>query len=248
MAEEQEKICFQPREFKGSRFRCLLATHQPRPRVVAFLNSLVQPFASVGEKDRFMPDGFPKPEEARLDEISGFPTDKHRRELTDWWLAVRDNANTPNWDLICTCTIDGKQGLVLVEAKAHADELHPDDRCGARNEDNRQRIEKAIRDVNQNLGKGWALSADSRYQLSNRFVWAWKLASLGIPVVLVYLGFLNVPEMSKSFADHKAWEDRLLSYGHGVVPPGVWNSDQIKVNGIHMIPLIRSADVNVTTT
>ena len=27
--------------------------------------------------------------------------------------------------------------------------------------------------------------------MSNRFAWAWKLADLGVPVVLVYLGFFR---------------------------------------------------------
>lgn len=31
--------------------------------------------------------------------------------------------------------------------------------------------------------------------MSNRFAWAWKLATMEVPVVLVYLGFLNATEM-----------------------------------------------------
>ena len=33
-------------------------------------------------------------------------------------------------------------------------------------------------------GLQWGLSRDDHYQLSNRFAWCWKLATLGIPVVL----------------------------------------------------------------
>lgn len=248
MAGESDKICFETREFKGSRFRCLLATQEHKPRVVAFLNSLVQPLAKVGEEDHYMPEGFCKPEEAKLGETSGFLTEEQRNVVTDWWLAVRQNANTPNWDIISTCTIDGRKGLVLVEAKAHADELNPNDRCGAGNEQNRQRIDTAIADVNEKLGEGWQLSINSRYQLSNRFAWAWKIASLGIPVVLVYLGFLNAYEMSQPFTSHEAWERCLLTYADGTVPHRVWSSDPIKVNGAPLIPLIRSAHVNVIVT
>ena len=100
MAEERDKICFETREFKGSRFRCLLATQQPKPRVVAFLNSLVQPLAKVDEDDCYMPEGFCKPDEARLGETSGFLTDQQREVVTPWWLSVRQNANTPNWENI----------------------------------------------------------------------------------------------------------------------------------------------------
>jgi hypothetical protein len=248
MAGDRDKICFENREFKGSRFRCLLATQQPKPSVVAFLNSLVQPLAKVGEADRYMPEGFCKPEEARLGETSGFLTEEQRKVVTDWWLAVRKNANTPNWDIISTCTIGGRKGLVMVEAKAHEGELNPNDRCGAGNERNRERIETAIGDVNQKLGEGWKLSIDSHYQLSNRFAWAWKVASLGVPVVLVYLGFLNAHEMGKPFTSHEGWERSLLTYADGTVPRSVWNSDSLKVNDAPLIPLIRSADVNVAIT
>jgi hypothetical protein len=246
MAEERDKICFEKREFRGSRYRCLLATQQRKPRVVAFLNSLVQPLAEVRDEDRYMPEGFSNPREAKLGETIGFLTDEQCKLVTDWWLPVRQNANIPNWDIISTCMINGSKGLVLVEAKAHAGELNPKDCCAAGNEQSRQRIDTAIADANQKLGEGWRLSTDSRYQLSNRFAWAWKVASLRVPVVLVYLGFLSAIEMGQSFTSHGAWETCLLTYAHGTVPRRVWNSDPIKVNDTPLIPLIRSAVVNVT--
>jgi hypothetical protein len=248
MAHEHDRICFEKREFRGSRFRCLLATQQPKPKVVAFLNSLVQPLAKVGEDDRYMPEGFCKPDEARLgDETNGFLTVEQREDATDWWLAIRQKANTPNWDIISTCTIGGRKGLIMVEAKAHAGELNPNDFCAAGN-DNQRRIETAIRQANQELGEGWGLSVNSRYQLSNRFAWAWKLTSLGVPVVLLYLGFLNAREMNQPFTTYEAWERCLLAYADETVPRHVWNSGSLRVNGAHLIPLIRSADVNLTAS
>ena len=107
-------------------------------------------------------------------------------------------------------------------------------------------IKEAIAEASQKLGGGWHLSADSHYQLGNRFAWAWKVASLGIPVVLVYLGFLYAQEMSNGFSNHEAWERCLLAYAQGTVPRDVWNSTRILVDGTPMIPLTRSADVNVT--
>jgi len=247
MAEPQrDKIRFEPREFRGSRFRCLLATHQSRPRVIAFLNSLVHPVACGGEGDKFMPEGFGNPDEARLGETPGFLSDEQRRVVTDWWLAKPETANSPNWDIVSTCTVNGRKGLLLVEAKAHASELRANDSCGARDEDNGKKIKGAIADANQKLGQGWRLSIDSHYQVSNRFAWACKVASLGVPTVLVYLGFLNAHEMSQPFASHSDWERCLLAYADGVVPRTVWNSTQISVSGTPVIPLIRSADVNVT--
>ena len=167
--------------------------------------------------------------------------------MTDWWLAVPEDANTPNWDLISTCTAEGRSGLILVEAKAHAGELKDKDCCGATNDENRQRIKDAVEDASQRLGEEWRLSVDSYYQLSNRFAWSWKVASLGVPVVLVYLGFLNAYEMSKPFANDKDWERCLLAYANGTVPHSVWNSSSIRVNDTPVIPLIRSAKVNTAT-
>jgi hypothetical protein len=243
---ERDEISFEAREFRGSRFRCLLATHQSRSSVISFLNSLVQPFACVREDDMFMPGGFGRPEEARLGETPGFLSDEQRPIVTNWWLEKPERANTPNWDLVSTCAVNGRKGLLLVEAKAHAGELKPNDCCGARDEDNRSKIKAAIADANQNLGEGWRLSIDSHYQVSNRLAWAWKLASLGVPTVLVYLGFLNADEMSQPFASYGDWERCLLAYADGVVPRNVWNSARISVNGTPVIPLVRSADVNVT--
>jgi hypothetical protein len=218
-----------------------------RSKTVAFLNSLVHPLAAVGEEDTYMPEGFCKPEEARLGETTGFLTDEQRQAVTNWWLAVPENANTPNWDIMSTCTVEGRRGLVMVEAKAHESELKSDDRCGARDEKNRSRIQTGIGDASQKLGEGWRLSIDSHYQLSNRFAWSWKVASLGVPVVLVYLGFLNAHEMGRPFTSHEAWERSVLAYAEGTVPRRTWSSNAIKVNDTPLIPLIRSAEVNVTT-
>lgn len=243
--QENHKIRFEPREFRGSRFRCLLATHQSKPRVIAFLNSLVHPLASVTEQDSFVPDGFRNPEETRLGATRGFLSDEQRRILTEWWLAKPEKANAPNWDIVSTCCVDGRRGLLLVEAKAHAGELKPNDCCGARDKDNREKIRAAILDANQKLGQGWRLSIDSHYQVSNRFAWACKVASLGVPAVLAYLGFINAQDMPEPFASHDDWERCLLAYTDGVVPRTVWNSTQISFSGTPMIPLIRSADVNI---
>jgi hypothetical protein len=247
MAEKRDKLCFEKREFKGSRFRCLLVTHQPKPTVLAFLNSLVGPFATVSPDDRFMPEGFCKPDEARLGETPGFLFDEQRRIVANWWLAVPERANTPNWDIVATCKVAGRGGLLLVEAKAHASELKPIDCCGATNEDNRQQIKEAIAEASEKLGEGWHLSSEPHYQLSNRFAWAWKLASLEVPVVLIYLGFLMAEEMRDPLANHEAWERCLLTYAEGTVPRSVWNASHIRVKGTPVIPLIRSAEVNVGT-
>lgn len=244
VAQVERQLMFQPRDFKGSRFRCLLATSLPKQGFVQWMNSLIQPFAEMSGSDRYMPKGFLEGEEARLGDTSSFLTEEQRENVTSWWLAVRQNANTPNWDIVGKCTVGGQQGLVLVEAKAHVRELNPNDRCGAGNERNRNKIVQALKEANEGFGSEWSLGAEQRYQLSNRFAWAWKLASLGTPVVLVYLGFLNVYEMGQPFPNHTAWEHCLLEYADGCVPRTAWNS-KIMISGTPLIPLIRSTEVNV---
>lgn len=234
----------QEREFRGSRFRCLLATSLPKAKFVKWINSVVRPFAEINERDIYMPEGFCSPEEARLGETSKFLDAGKRRILTDWWLAVRQKANTPNWDLVSTCTVDGRDGLILIEAKAHKGELKRLDRCGAKEPRNRERIRDAVEEASKALGEGWSLTADRHYQLSNRFAWAWKTASLGVPVVLVYLGFLNAVEMPEPFQNHEDWQRSLHEYADRCVPLGVWES-RLAIGKTFLIPLIRSTDVNV---
>lgn len=41
------------------------------------------------------------------------------------------------------------------------------------------------------LTSGFKLSRDAFYQISNRMAWGWRLASLGVPVTVLYLGFVK---------------------------------------------------------
>jgi hypothetical protein len=237
-----------PREQRGSRARCVLMTDGPNMVVAKRLTRLVEPFARVDPaRDAWMPRGLTAPAEARLGEATRLLPSGHREILTDWWLAVRGRANTPNWDITATATIEGRKGLVLVEAKAHSRELK-EDGMGAGNERNRERIRAAVLDAHQALnasGSGWALSCDSRYQLANRFAWSWKLASLGVPVVLVYLGFLNAEEIrdrGEPFAHTGAWDQAVRAHANGIVPGNAWEQ-RLDVEGTPVVPLIRSLDL-----
>ena len=177
------------------------------------------PKVKVSPTDQWMPCGKPilttagqwdptPAAEARLDRDDGFVSSELQRQLRDWWLASNKGANTPNWDLASTCHIDGRKGLLLVEAKAHAAELSTAGKrlrkhSSLNSHANHQRIAEAIQQANAGLrratGGSWNLSRDHHYQLSNRFAWAWKLATLGLPTVLVYLGFLEAEEMRAPF-------------------------------------------------
>lgn len=243
------RMTFQKRDLKGSRLRCLMLTSFPQKRIANCLTELIQPYGTVKhETDNWMPRGFLDPDEARLGETDMFLKPTVVASLTDWWLAVKPRANTPNWDLVATCTIEGKQGLILVEAKAHKSELN----CGGKakptsenGRNNHEHIHAAIEEANSSLntqGSGWALSRDTHYQLCNRFAWSWKLASLGIPVVLVYLGFLNADEMPDPFPSADSWNDAVRAYSSGIIPDGAWES-MLMVDKTPIYPIIRSLDL-----
>jgi hypothetical protein len=218
------------------------------------------PGVHVRAEDFWMPRGLPvlmatgkwdkSPiEEAKLEEWDGFLAEEQREEVTRWWLAVRERANTPNWDIASTCTIGDKVGLLLVEAKAHSAELKKEGKPLAEDAPsasvkNHTQIGRAIVEASGELNKaiaGWNLSRDSHYQLANRFAWAWKIASMGVPVVLVYLGFVgatDVSDLGKPFADGADWTSVVLEHSRGIVPGEVWGGE-IKIGGATIRPLIR---------
>jgi hypothetical protein len=244
---------------RGSKPRCHLLTHGSPDAVAAKLTALVAPFASVAPSDCWMPQGFENTDEATLPEAARLLSEDMRLELRRWWLAVAsNNARTPNWDVASTCMIEGKAGIMLIEAKAHDQELIKEE-TGRKNIEapvsgnarrNLLRIDWAIRDASAALaddtGLTWALSRDWNYQMSNRFAWAWKLANLGTPVVLVYLGFLRACEMSddkcKPFTDAADWETTVKRHSQALFPAEVWGQ-RWTCGGQPFIPLIRSLDV-----
>ena len=190
---------------------------------------------------------------------------------------VQSFPNAPNWDIASTCTIRGEHGLLLVEAKAHVKELSA---AGKRRPNpsksnsfkNHNRIKEAICEANDGLRVAtkmrWELSRDQHYQLSNRFAWSWKLAALEIPVVLVYLGFLNAREMadegpllrtkthwagavkahSRDVVDEGPllrtkthWAGAVKAHSRDVVDEACWGK-WLKIDDVPFIPLIRGID------
>jgi hypothetical protein len=244
---------------RGSKPRCHQLT-QGSPQIVATrLNALAAPFASIAPTDHWMPQGFDQTDEATLPEAAGLLAQELRTELKRWWLAVASGTTrTPNWDIASTCTVAGRHGILLVEAKAHAQELIKEETgrksieapVSASARRNLLRIEWALRDasiaLSDSTGLPWSLSRDWNYQMANRFAWSWKLAELGVPVVLVYLGFLKANDMSKPgevpFADATDWSDLVRSHSASLFPGEVWDRNW-SVNGVPLIPLIRSIEV-----
>jgi hypothetical protein len=223
---------------------------------------LAEPEVHVSpDTDHWMPEGFVAVDEAKLGTATRLiPSENQRQHLSDWWLAVPENANTPNWDIASTCMVSGKPGLLLVEAKAHDAELQNEAKgkelkppVSINSRRNHMRIGACIQDASLALAGEthlpWALSRDWNYQMSNRFAWAWKLTSLGIPIVLVYLGFLHAEEMCSdkqtAFATTDEWEKLVKSHSEPLFPAEVWNRKWI-LHGQPFIPIIRTLDVPIT--
>ena len=236
---------------RGSRPRCVLLTDGSKDRVARRLTGIVgRPEVEVSADDRWQPQGTHKVREAELDKLRkgdvDLLTDEIRGQLQEWWLIEgRGRSRTPSWDIASTCTVSGRKGLLLVEAKAHSDELSEGDRCAA-GPTNRKRIVSALGEANAGLqeatGGPWRLSAEHRYQLANRFAWSWKLATLGVPVVLVYLGFLNAVEMTDKgtpFVSHGDWKDALLQYCSASIDTACWETT-LDIGGTPLLPSIRS--------
>jgi len=246
------------RERRGSKPRCHLLTHGSSDVVAARLTSLAAPFASVAPTDRWMPDGFENTAECQLDKAPQLLSDALCVRLAKWWLPTNaQGARTPNFDIASTCKIGGARGLLLIEAKAHAMELVNEiggrqlkEDASAQRKASHITIGAAIDSAGIGLGAAtrlsWKISRDSHYQMSNRFAWAWKLTELGMPVVLIYLGFIRAYDMSKPgevpFADAGAWESATTSHSGPLFPTEVWGRRWL-VNGLPLIPLIRSLDL-----
>jgi hypothetical protein len=159
----------------------------------------------------------------------------------NWWVK---NVRSPTWDLIATCQLKGKPGLLIVEAKAHENEIHRDGKplpsletpdktllpsSGiAKSLINHGYIGRCIHEARDGLRHyipKIAIDRDKNYQLSNRIACSWMLAECGMPNVLLYLGFTEDEGMSSEgtplrSAEH--WEtlvrDHLDDVGATTLP------------------------------
>ena len=254
MVAQNETVSLPDRDFYGSRMRCLLLTHQPPTVVAERLTELIEPFGVVdASRDRWVPSGFSHPTEIELDKAGDFLSGPQQKIVADWWLAAARRARTPTWDIVSTCTVDGRPGLMLVEAKAHVAEMAGEGKSLPKTTNglnNHHRTAAAIAESSQELSAvlpGFSLSMDTHYQLCNRFAWSWKIASMGVPVVLVYLGFLNAGDMAhrglETLDSGSAWESAVRRYADGIVPKTAWER-RLDVGDTPIIPLIRAMDMS----
>ena len=149
------------------------------------------------------------------------------RKLEGWWLPTERTDKGPTWDLLSTCMIGGRNGLLLVEAKAHEEELDYAGKqlkrtASVQSKANHAHIQHTLATVSGNLDHrldgNVNISIDTHYQLANRIAWAWKLAESGLPVMLLYLGFLGDTYFADCFRDHDHWQRAMGAYMRGVLP------------------------------
>jgi len=239
------------KEQRGSRPRCLLLTEGTEAAVAERLNLLLTPAGYVDPgRHVWAPRGFDAPWEMELDKAVHFLPEELRRDLRQWWLAVdKPVSRLPSWDLLATAEIGGREGIVLVEAKAHAAELsavgkppsHPANDARIANN-----IAEACAGLNS-ASAGWAITSGSHYQLANRFAWGWRLAQAGVPVVLVYLGFLQADEMvdrGRPILNQSEWVRLMEDYGKGAVPESAWAAP-LDIGGTPLIALRRTLRVDL---
>lgn len=199
------------------------------------INLLVQETGAViTNDDVWVPLGFVDPREAQL---KNFLRDNfgpgYYDEIVQWWMHV--DTTTPNWDLVSTCTINGKRGILLVEAKAHCGELNEEShgkylsREASENSiRNHIKIGEAIIEAKEGINRSFpdvTISRDNCYQLSNRVAHAWWLASHDIPAILMYLGFRDAEDMNYGrrviFRTHEEWETCFLNHSRQVGVDGI---------------------------
>jgi hypothetical protein len=144
-----------------------------------------------------------------------------------WWIAF--NGKRPTWDLICHVEVDEKPGLLVVEAKARCGEMGEKDSKSAVDKKNdrsiandlsiRLRLAEASLGLNE-LGLGnFRLSTDHDYQLSNRLAYLYKLASDGVPTILMYLGWIGSPDWTTApLVDESAWTEAVKGHFSRIGP------------------------------
>ena len=183
----------------------------------------------------WQPRGHGAPDEACLEDCGArlLPGTTCWDELAAWWLVHQRGANKPNWDLVVACDFAGKPGLALVEAKAHEGELdwggkRPPEKS-ANSVANHERIGLAIGEACTALDHivpGVRISRDTHYQLANRVAYSWKLASIGVPVLLIYLGFTGdggIADVGPPLRDDAHWRSVMRTSSEGVLPGGFFD-------------------------
>ena len=170
--------------------RKLLLKFLSDPGYLESMNSLLsQVNASVSADEVRLPDPPNNTTEGDFTSLPEFVSpflsnDKN----SSWWKNALKNYSTYCWDFVSTCTINGRKGLLLVEAKAKRGELISTPNLKALDpnlEDNYRLASSDLRKIAPRI----KLSSVTCRQMSNHIYRSWFLARSGIPVILLYVGF-----------------------------------------------------------
>jgi hypothetical protein len=205
-------------------------------------------------EENYQPKGREVPEEWTLRKFckAYYSGQFDYQAFDNWW--VPDQYHNPQWDLLTTCTIKGKNGILLVEAKANDKELVEDGKqldakASEQSKINHGKIGDCIAEAAQGLNKHIeyiGISRDTHYQLSNRVASAWKLAQCGLPTVLLYLGFTGdegIRDAGEPFVDNNHWQRVMGAYMVGVLPLHFPNKSIEVEGGATMQMFIKSISV-----
>lgn len=246
-----------------SRLRCLELTGRGGTATAETLSSLIKGFGSVAPDDAWAPRGKNQVEEPRLDETTGLLKDPNlKNTLREWWVSPNSGSRTPTWDIASACTIDTHPGIFLIEAKAHLGELNSE-RISTREKRNIKHIHAALAEATDgwnNILEDYAeqrgfklshkvkLTTNTHYPVCMQFAFAWKLASLGVPTILVYLGFLNALEPDEkdtriSFPNQALWSQCVFEKTSKPLPEEIWDETFI-VGSTPLTILRRSIEVD----
>ena len=178
-----------------------------------------------------------------------------------WWLPRQPGGRGgkgATWDLLSTVTIGGKRGLLLVEAKAHETELLISGKslksfASVQSKINHEHISNRLTEISESLNRatdgGFSLSIDTNFQLANRVAWGWKLAESGVPVVLLYLGFIGDTHFrSDYFRDSDHWQRAMDDYMSGVLPPDLPSRVIQGKDGGSLAILVKSLPIESAST
>jgi hypothetical protein len=202
------------------------------PRFLPELLELALPLdCRVTSGSLWQPTSYRCPSEARLESFGPriLPNHEVWKAIRSWWLKHEGGANAPNWDIALSCDVEGQPGLILVEAKANVPELSRAGKPREKNpstksQENHEHISTAIAEARADLQSalpGLRIDRDDHYQLSNRLAFSWKLASLGVPTVLIYLGFVGdsgIRDVGLPFENDDHWQASFAQYLKGVCP------------------------------
>lgn len=251
----------------GSKLRCSLLALSSRNKTIGFFNELIKLQGKVENSDVWQPSSKSHVETTltNLDDFLDCNSYNINKDLLkQWWLV--EGHRLGQWDFVCSfspnCPDINRKGLILVEAKANFFEFNKkrDKSDSKEKTPNWEKIKGALSEASANLNNvcspegpdHFALSIDKKYQLSNRFAFSWRLAYEGIPVVLIYLGFLNAAELDNFFKSHEEWENCVKEGSAGIIPPAVWNKTfdvtNKKDSKTPLSFLIRSAKVDINAS